>query len=109
MSLKTTFNKIKFRWKLATIFIILPLLLLVLVNSNNKISIFLKDYEIGNYLLYLYLLPLMLFERILTRMTCDGLSCIIFFGAMSIITIFLFYGLLGFLIGLLIENLRKKK
>ncbi|MBI2660648.1 hypothetical protein HYX09_00090 [Candidatus Woesearchaeota archaeon] len=102
-------EKIKLRWKLAAIFVIIPIFIFILVSSNIAISNFLKEYRIGDYLIYIYLMPLLLLGKIIEQVPCDGLGCIAFFGIIVLSIIILFYGILGYLIGFLIEKLRKKK
>lgn len=109
MKLTKTFEKIKIRWKLSIIFIAIPIAIWILANSNETISQAIKNSGLGDYLVYVYILPLFLTKGFVSQMSCDGLSCILYIAIISIAIIVLFYGALGFLIGYLIEKVRKEK
>lgn len=83
---------------------LIPLLIIILINLNQT----LYNSKIMNYLSYINVLPILLFGKFIEQIPCAGLACIILFGIIIIGVIVLFYGGLGYLIGYVIEKIRKK-
>ena len=108
MKIKDNFKKIKLRWKLAIIFIAIPIIIWILANSNKNLSQAIKNSGLGDYLAYLYAFPITLVGPIIEQIPCDGLTCVIFIGIIWIVITIIFYGILGFLIGYSIEKIKKK-
>jgi len=95
----THFSDFKLRWKLAIYFCVIPFISLWLRFKLNN--------QIINYLTILSIPPLAIWAGLIKLINCN--DCILFSIYLFFASIFLFYGGIGYLIGLYIEKKKKRK
>ncbi len=102
-------SKMKLRWKLAILFALIPLIVLILVSLILPISEELKKTGLGDYLIYIYLLPINIINPLISQISCNDLVCVVDIKLTLVIaSILSFYGSLGFLLGYTIEKVKKR-
>ena len=90
---------------------ILPLFLILLNIGSIIIGLVNEHFyrsKFYYYVAYLWFLPLRIFGGGISRIPCDGLGCLIFFFLIVLITIIFFYGIIGYILGYILERLIKK-
>ena len=97
-------KKVRLRWKFAIIGTIFPLFIYIILNINKIL-----DIPLINYVFYLIVFPVYISGLLLSLIKCPGgLACVIYGLVLIVIFLFLFYGFVGFVIGYLIEKIRKR-
>lgn len=97
----THFGDFKLRWKLAIIFAAIPFLIFILY-FKHPIFQYLNLINMPAVIMSIFILWAF-------GSACDGLGCLIYGIALMGISIVLFYGGIGYLVGYLIEKHRKRK
>jgi len=109
MNIVNNFKQIKLRWKLAVIFMLIPILIFILVNLSQTLSQYLKTSGFGNSIVKIYIFPIELANILLSQVECNSLACVIYFKLpVTLGFLLLFYAIIGFLLGYLIEKRKKK-